>query len=168
MAFVCTVAGAECHADVFRSGDSYAVMVPVGFDDVRDLNYFVMVGLDSIPPGDLEYYFCIVEVDGETKDERRIWSGLDLPGYISPDDRDKIRNTILIITEGLLNTVRPERVFRCTRDADMPDQALEKHYAVSHIFKSCGYRVATADIYHGKRVWWMEREVDEDRCSRLA
>jgi hypothetical protein len=163
MAFVCTARRREYHADVFRDGDSHAITVPVGYDDYEDKNYFVMIGLDFLvggAPRELEYYFCIIEVDGLNKTDRRIWSGRDLRDDISAEDRAMILCIILAATEALLNTVKPSRVFRCTRDADLPERALEKHYEVSQIFTKCGYAVQTADHYHGKRTWWMERKSD--------
>jgi len=158
--FVCTINPQTCHADVFRNGDSYAVTVPVGYDNARDINYFAMIGLESMPPGELEYYFCILEIDGTDKTERRIWSGRCIPEDITDENRRDMLRVILTTTATLLNSVKPIRVFRCTRDADMPDRALEKHYEVSQIFTNCGYDVRTADGYHGKRAWWMERKTE--------
>jgi hypothetical protein len=163
MGFVCTAARQTYHFDVFRRGDSYAITFPVGYDDTEDLNYFAMIGLESMPPGELEYYFCLLRIDGVNKTEQTIWSGRDLPRGISETDRRAILAVILMATASLLSSVRPERVFRCTHDTNMPDKALEKHHEISQIFTRCGYRVQTADTYHGKRTWWMEREIDSDR-----
>lgn len=160
MAFVCTAVRQTYHFDVFRGGDGYAITFPIGYDDdhTKDLNYFAMIGLESVPPGDLEYYFCVLEIDGIDKTERPIWSGKELPTDISGSARREILCLILLATANLLNTVKPERVFRCTHDADMPDKALEKHQEISQIFRDCGYNVRTADSFHGKRTWWMERK----------
>lgn len=163
MAFICTAVHSAYHFDVFRRGDSHAITFPVGYDDVEDINYFAMVGLDSMPPGELKYYFCLLEVDGSSKTERMIWSGKDLPGEITESDRRVILEIILIATESLLKSVAPERVFRCTHDANMPDKALEKHHEISQVFIRCGYLVHTADSFHGKRTWWMERQVASER-----
>ncbi len=157
MSFVCTAARQTYHFDVFRKGESYAITFPIGYDSEEDLNYFAMIGLESMPPGDLEYYFCLLEVDGANKTERQIWSGRGLSADASENDRRDILSVILYATANLLDTVKPERVFRCTHDADMPDKALEKHYEISQIFTRCGYDVRAADVYHGKRTWCMER-----------
>lgn len=56
-------------------------------------------------------------------------------------------------TEHLFSIVKPRKVYRCTYDANPPEEALEKHYVIGQVFAHCGYRVAQCDDWHGKRTW---------------
>jgi hypothetical protein len=153
MAFVCTVRKRTWHADVFREGDSYTVLVLVGYDDQEDKNYFAQVGLSPPPGGHLEYYFHLIEVDGKTKAEYLYWSGKDVARFIGSEDRAAILDVALTATASLLDQVKPAVVDRCTYDEIPPERALEKHYRISKVFTECGYEVVKSNDYHGKRVW---------------
>lgn len=161
MAFVCTAGGDNLHVDFFRRGDAYIVLVPIGYDDTENVNYFVVVGLEPTNVGALEYFFHIVRVDGETGEETPYWSGAQTASTITGDDRTEVLNAVLNATAALISQVKPELVFRCTRDEYPPEEALEKHFAISQVFINLGYTVTKADPYLGKHCWWMERDPEK-------
>ncbi|MDO8972877.1 hypothetical protein [Reyranella sp.] len=158
MAFIPVDFGQSFHAEVFRRGSSYYVLVRVGHDPDRETNYYVEVGLRPVPGCNyLEYHFCLIGAYPPDQEEY-YWSGLDVPGDIPADCRKKVLDVVLLATENLLNDVRPEEVFRITRDVDVAGVVLAKHDAVSIVFDRCGYEVAQADVHHGKLVWMMRRK----------
>lgn len=158
MAFVCILdPDNHLHVEGFRRKDKYSIFAHIGYDDFFNRNYFSFVGLEAMGGGDLEYYFHILEVDVDAGEERAYWSGRDVARFINEADRSLVLATVLAGTKMLLDTVKPVRVARITHDADMPPHALEKHFAISRIFEECGYRVTTADPFHGKRCWIAER-----------
>lgn len=154
--FICTV-GSSVPVDFFKVSDDDAVVVfPIGYDDQTGADYLVHVGLSPSGGGVIEYVFCLLVVeDGEVVE--RLWSGKDVR-FMPPQARMAVLMATCTATEVLLNQIRPKSVFRCTYDADLPDKALEKHHVISQAFIRAGYRVCVADPYHGKRVWWAERE----------
>jgi hypothetical protein len=110
MAFVCTAVRQKYHFDAFRDEERLAITVPVGYDDESDRNYFMVVGLDVTPPGVLEIYFHLLEVNGETKGEQIYWSGKDVI-FISKADRALILSLVLDAITAILNAVKPPNVF---------------------------------------------------------
>jgi len=138
-------------------GSSYYVIVRVGYDPDRQTNYSVEVGLRPVAGcTHLEYHFCLIGAWPPDQEEV-YWSGLDTPGDIPPECRKKVLEAVLSATENLLNHVKPQEVFRITRDVDVSGKMLAKHDAVSLVFQRCGYEVAQALVYHGKLTWMMRR-----------
>lgn len=157
MAFIPIDIGQSFHADMFRRGSSYLVLVRVGYDPDRRTNYYIQVGLQPVMGCNyLEYEFCLIGVVPPDREEI-YWSGLDVPGDIPSVERNKILGAVLAATENLLNHVKPDEVFRITRDVDVSGKALAKHDAVSLVFERCGYEVARAAEYQGKSTWIMRR-----------
>lgn len=147
------------HFDIIRRGNSYAILGRVGRDPYRSSNYFIHVGLE--PPagmGGMEYYFALVEVDAFSGNETYYWSGTDVAPLIGADQRTAILAVVARATAALLDFVKPNQVHRCTRDAHLPEAALEKHAFISVVFERCGYVVGKTDVYHGKHFWIMERQ----------
>jgi hypothetical protein len=162
MTFVCTAADQHPPFRIYLDGNSYAIQFPVGHDDDQGVTYFGVVGLGSARPGDLQYYFHIVELEYEYECPQQIWSGKDLPQSICACSRSEILEAIVVATAYLLDEIRPDWVFR-TVDGSLPPKALEKHSMITKVFIDCGYRVHTADRYQGRRIWWMERCIGSDR-----
>jgi hypothetical protein len=157
MTFVCTVAEEVFRADFFENGSSRAAVINIGYDDATEIGYSLAVGLEPLAGGGGdEYYFHLIEVDGRTGAEHIYWSGRDVR-FIPKPDREHILRAVLALTGHILDRFRPERVFCCTFDENPPEDALLKHFLIAHVFEECGYKVRTADSYHGKRIWWMER-----------
>ncbi|WP_428988856.1 hypothetical protein [Methylocapsa aurea] len=124
MAFVRIIQEDQFQADTFRNGAAWAVVVNIGFDDTEPLNYSLIVGLDLMGAGAIEYYFHIVEANSETEDEYIYWSGRDTASFIPSDDRVVILGALLTATHVLLEQARPERVEVVTHDANPPEKAL--------------------------------------------
>lgn len=140
---------------LFQSGSSYAMTVRVGHDG--DKRYSIVIGLEPLPGGDMEYYFHLLEVDVVTGEDRIFWSGLPVSNIIPKDDRRRILAVILSCTKHLLIATYPSVVFRFAHDENPPERALEKHYSVNDVFEECGYRVEELDSRHGRRAWKAER-----------
>ncbi|MDP3553264.1 hypothetical protein [Methylocystis sp.] len=157
MAFVRIIQEDEFQADTFRSGDSWAIIVNIGYDDITDARYSLVVGLSPMGGGPIEFYFQVVEADAETEQEHVYWCGKEVASFISKDDRLVILAALLTATHVLLENARPTRVEMVSYEANPPDKALVKFSLVGKVFEDSGYAVHVADPYHGKRVWWMER-----------
>jgi hypothetical protein len=156
MAFVRTISPDDFQFETFKTGNAWLVVVSIGYDDGLDISYSLVVGLEPAAGGAVEYFFQIVEAERETGVEYVYWSGKDTR-FLKQDDRKIVLAALLTATSALLTSARPERVEMITHSPDLPDKALVKHLSIARVFESCGYEVHTADPYHGKRVWWMER-----------
>lgn len=166
MAFICTVNQGPAEAKIHHDGQSSVIHIAIGRDETENLTYFVVAGLDPLPPGDvLEFWFHIAEADGRNDSERIYWSGLEVSRIFSKEDRGVVLSIVLFATKKLLDKIRPDCVFVCTHDGDLPPKALGKYDAIGHVFSACGYKVTIADPYHGKRSWWMERRPEFDVCD---
>lgn len=126
-------------------------MYPIGYDDAEDKSYVLFLSLDPVVSDEtsLELSFSIVEYDGATDQEHTFWSGRDTV-FIPKDDRRAILRLLAVAVDNLLRTENPAKVFLCTRDSDAPEKANGKFIILAHVFKRCGYAVATADPYHGR------------------
>jgi hypothetical protein len=158
MAFVCIIKDDQFQADIFRNGNMWAVIVNVGYDDTEDKRYSAMIGLEPSAGGRVEFFYNLIEADGETGAEHVYWCGKDVAAFIEPKDRELILNVVANETLNLLRAAKPERVEYVTHDSMFPKKALAKHMVVIEACRTAGYEVFTADTYHGKRVWWMERQ----------
>jgi hypothetical protein len=156
MAFVRVIEDEHSQIEVFHKGNAWAVIIDIGYDDVEPLTYSLVVGLEPMGGGAIEYYFQVVEANLQTEHERTYWVGKDT-AFIESDDRAIILRALLAATRALLDNARPERVEVVTYESNPPEKALVKHLLIGRVFEDCGYAVHTADPYHGKRVWWMER-----------
>jgi hypothetical protein len=58
----------DWHAEVFRRGDTYQVVLNVGHDAALGVTYSIVVGLAPQPGDFLEYFFNLVRFD-ETNDQ---------------------------------------------------------------------------------------------------
>lgn len=161
MAFVCTVKKETFDAEVFQHGNSYAAVINVGYDADSDRGYSLVVGLEPMAGGELEYFFHILETDRKIEYKQDYWCGKDVAEFISKEDRQAILQVLVSATCEMLDLVRPEKVNYISHDVNPPDKALVKHGLIASGFERCGYQVHTADPYHGKRVWWMERLADQ-------
>jgi hypothetical protein len=158
MAFVRVISDEEFQADTFKKGNSWSIVVNIGYDDENDLSYSLVVGLEPMGGGAIEYFFQIIEADGESGGEYIYWSGKDTAAFIPKEDRVVILSAVLTATRALIENAKPSRVEMVSYDPDPPQKALVKHWLIGRVFEQCGYVVKTADPYHGKRVWWMERK----------
>jgi hypothetical protein len=162
MAFQLLIDAAGWHADVFRRGGAYLVIVNFGYDSVMDHTYSAMVGLEPLPGGGMEHFFCIIDADNVNGTETRHFSGTKTTGFLDKATRRTVLELILMATRSLLNEAQPDRVQRFTWDAHAPDKALLKHFAVAKVIETCGYTVRTFDTYHGRHVWCAERPTVTD------
>ena len=131
-------------------------MVLIGYDDIEDKSYDLLVSLEPMPPGDLDFSFSIVEHDGETDTDYSYYNSGDVGKFISATDRTLILECLLGATAHLLKVAQPARVTMSTMNEGAPEKANHKFIKLAHVFKACGYVVHTADVYHGERAWWME------------
>lgn len=144
------------HEDVKRDGEEFFISVLVGRNDLTNQSYAISAGLSPVPPGTLEYYFALIQVDGENNNEIVSRSGL-FASTIPKDIRREILEVLLRATKLLVEVAAPNCIFMCTLIANLPDKALEKFHRVNNVFADCGYTVTECEPYHGKRSWWAER-----------
>jgi hypothetical protein len=140
-----------------RGALHFAFIVDVGYDNESARDFKLEVGLSPLGGGELEFYFYLWAVDGQTGEITPYWCGRDVAQFVSRENRAEIRAVLMTLTRDLLETARPGTVHYVTHDANPPDEAMLKHEAIIKVFEDCSYEVHTADPWHGKRVWWMER-----------
>lgn len=156
MAFEFTIQ-TDWHAEVFRRGNAYLVVLNIGYDKVIDHTYSLIVGLEPAIGGGMEYFFSIIDADNRNNTEEAIYTGLGTSDIFTKDQRLQTLKALLDATKYLLNQVNPDRVTWFTWDANLPTKAMAKYLQVAHIFEMCGYVVRTSDAYHGRHTWWAER-----------
>jgi hypothetical protein len=134
-----------------------AAVISIGYDDVEDWSYSLLMSFDIMEGGDHEFFFCLVRVDNHDGSEVRYWSGLEVSKFASSDQRARIRRGLLQGLQRLLKRLAPQRVFCCTHDENPPDNALRKHFLIAETFEKCGYEVTRMPVYVGQHSWWMEK-----------
>ena len=137
----------DWHAEAFRRGSSYLVVVNIGYDTVIDHTYSVMVALDTAVGGGVDYIFCILDADNKANTEQQLFSGLDTTRIFTKEQRFAILKAVFDATKLLLNQVNPERVSWFTWDADLPQKAMVKYLQLARTFEMCGYQVHASDVY---------------------
>lgn len=147
----------DWHAEVFRVGNAYQIVVNVGRDPALRRTYSIAVGLEPLPEGGLEYYFYIVNLEEEDGQYTSHMSGLETKFFIPSIARAQVLRAILQATRDLLGQVNPETVKWTTYDQNMPHKALVKFQLVVRVFENSGYRVVEGDPYHGRYIWRAER-----------
>lgn len=123
-----------------------------GFDPELSELYFMHVGLQR-NPGGTELYFNAIVRNVINNTETPFWGGAVKPFGASVEERHIIRGSVNIACQILLERCRPPDVWMVTRDANLPDSALEKFGLLSDVFCGAGYAVLMEEPHHGKKVW---------------
>jgi hypothetical protein len=145
------------HAEAFRVGNAYQIVVNVGCDPVLGHTYSIALGLEPQPGGALEYYFYIVDLEEKTDDYRACHTGLESINILPKVQRGAILRAILHATKLLLGQVNPATINWCTYDRNLPEKALVKYSLIVQVFESAGYRVSAGEPHHGQYFWSAER-----------
>jgi len=157
MSFKCSIRDEAWEFDHIPIAENeHIVSMLVGYNTDSGANVFVQAALTPYLDGEPEYSFWILQRDPYTGHEQHFLSGIDVSRFIDKSDRERILTVVLAATKELLETKRPKRVYRCNNDVAPPERALEKHYAVSRVFRDAGYEVTQSDDWYGKRVWLAE------------
>lgn len=155
MAYISTI-NDDWHAEAFRRGNAYQIVVNVGYDDALGQTYSIVAGLDVAAGGGLEYYFYIMVADERNGTETACHCGLESANILPKVQRGAIRRACLHATRSLIAQVNPPEVYWCTLDANLPEKALDKYLEIGRVFESLGYQVRQGDPYHGRHIWYAE------------
>lgn len=163
MAFVSQLCEAPFRFDVTEEGDVKAVTFLVGHDPELPATYFVLVSLDYA--GDAtqpEYQFAIVRRRTVEDQEDFMFDGRETRGLFAAHERGWILYIIVAATISLLETFRPDAVFRCIMvgNARKDRGALRKHELVNWAFDKAGYDTARCDEFNDRQVWLARRRPD--------
>jgi hypothetical protein len=145
------------HAEAFRLGNDFKIIVNVGRDAAVGHTYSIMVGLAPQPGGASEYYFCILDLDETTGELADCHSGLESGNILPKVQRGAILRAILHATKLLLGQVNPVTVNWSTFDLNFPDKALVKYNRVVRVFEGSGYTVTAGEPHNGQHFWSAER-----------
>jgi hypothetical protein len=156
MPFQLTVSEDGWHADVFRRGEAYLVIINFGYNSETKTTYSVMTGLEPLQGGDMEHFFCIISNDAENQKET-YFSGAQTVDLFPKSTRKLVLDMILGTTKTLLDTAKCQSIRHSTHDADLPHKALVKHALIVKVIETCGYEIRKPDPYHGRHIWWAER-----------
>lgn len=157
MAFVALVGLAEAHVEAFRQdGEECAIVIPVGVDEEEGRSYALVVGLSPAPPGNMEFYFGIAEIEAGG-DERLILDSAIVARLIPRGTRQQIRIVLMRAAHAIVSWTEPECFHMTTYTEHLPAVALSKYVDLAEVFGSLGYNISGPDPYHGRRVWWAER-----------
>ena len=157
MAFVCTVSQGGFRVQVFQAGVSGVAIISIGHDDTEPLDYSGVVGLDVLPGGLSELYFCILEADGETGGENMLFSGRETSFIVDPKDRELVLASILTGLKGLLSMIGPDDFVWFTHDEHLPKKALLKFQAIRQVVERSGYAVTSSRLSAGRKAWKAKR-----------
>jgi hypothetical protein len=129
----------------------------VGFDRRAETTYLLSVALDrGRPAGGTEFSFWLTEIN-RNGEEHDFWSGADTT-FMRKNARAEILSRQAAATVALVGHFMPQRVYRCTYDANAPTKAYRKHMIIAEIFKGLGYREVELPVVLGVRSWLMEHE----------
>jgi hypothetical protein len=156
MAFQLTVREDGWRADVFRQGGCYLVVINFGYDPETKSTFSVMIGLDPLPGGDMEHFFCIIENTADNE-KKCYYSGANTGKLFPKETRKLVLSMVLSATHSLINAAQCSSIKHSTHDANLPQKALVKHILIAEVFESCGYVINRPDPYHGRYIWWAER-----------
>lgn len=157
MAFVALVGLAEAHVEAFRQeGEECTIIVPVGVDDEEGRSYALVAGLSPAPPGNMEFYFGIAEIEAGG-DERLILDSAVVARIISRETRQQIRIALMSAAHALVSWAEPECFYMTTYTEHLPPPALTKYVELANVFGDLGYVIGGPDPFHGRRIWWAER-----------
>lgn len=151
----------EVEVSYLTNQSEAVVTVQIGFDEVTDNTYSLMVCLT--PPaggfeGEFEFAFCIIEYDHDEECEYRLWDGLQTRYKIpDPQHRDGCLAILRAAIEILIEEVSPTVVTMITHSPDLPAKALRKYHFVANVFSKGGFTISQPDPYHGRLMWIMER-----------
>ena len=144
------------HAEVFRVGGAYQIVINAGRDAALKRTFSVAVGLEPLPTGDLEYFFYIVNMEEGTDAYTSHMSGLETKAFIPALARPAILRAILQATKDLLVQVNPITVSWTSYDRNLPEKGLTKFQQIVKVFEVVGYRVEEGEPYHGRHHWHAE------------
>jgi hypothetical protein len=96
----------DWHAEAFRIGNAYQIVVNVGCDPAVGHTYSIALGLEPQPGGALEYYFYIVDIDERTDEYRACHDGRESINILPKVQRGAILRAILHATKLLAPTIR--------------------------------------------------------------
>jgi hypothetical protein len=156
LAYVSTIQE-DWHAEAFRRGNAYQIVVNIGHDEATNCTYSIALGLEPQPGGAMEYYFCIIVYNGNTDEETSCFSGLESTNILPQVQRGAVLRAFLHATRLLLIQVNPANVNWCTWDQNLPEKALRKYLLIARVFESAGYRVESAAPHNGQYFWHAER-----------
>lgn len=147
----------DWHAEAFRKGNAYQIVVNVGCDAALCHTYSIGLGLEPQPGGFVEYFFYILDYDEKNDEYEYCHSGLESISIIPRVQRGAILRAILHATKLLLGQVNPITVNWCTYDRNLPEKALVKYSLIAKVFESAGYRVEAGEPHNGQYFWSAER-----------
>ena len=152
-----TVTEDEWHADVFRQGNAYLVVVNFGYNPEAKTTFSVMIGLEPLPGGDMELFFTVI-ANGANNEKKEYHSGADTVGLFPKEARRLVLKIVLSATKSLINTAQSKNVRFFTFDADPPEKALVKYGMIAIMcLKRAGMQLinpipTTGDIRGGGNV----------------
>jgi hypothetical protein len=128
----------------------------VGFDDIEDRHYSVVVTLDVMPGGDYELSFFLEEFDSTTGGVSQYWRASDVARFIPAKERKVILAVVLRLVTAAVQLLLPPRIYMCSRGDDPDERAVRKYILIARAIEMCGYRVHMPDRYHDQWIWWMD------------
>src|SRR6266404_3122084 len=158
MAFVCTAPRRGPYpCPIADEGGGCVVVLPIGYDEAAEIDYTLMVGLDTPPGGIPEFFFCLIEADVITGSEDRIWSGRYVSCKFTQYDRCILRECVVSIAEHLIKFASPNIFNMTSYDENLPERALVKFRLLNEMFGQSGYQVYELERWCGKHSWRAER-----------
>lgn len=146
---------------VATDGSSTVAQLPIGYEAEPHRRYSLFAAFDTVPgrgPDTRELVFCLLEHDVEEDVLYRIWDSRETRHKIpKPEDRAAVLGALRQVIRQLIDDARPRVVIMHTREAHLPQRALRRYAAVCSVFDEEGYRVGSADPFHGRLTWMMER-----------
>lgn len=120
-----------------------SVLIPVAFCSESSCTVLCRAHLIPCPdlePGCWEFVFDIYVqwMDGSQEALKTMDRTMAAP-YIPDDVRGLIMPLVCTALEMLVETCRPETVFRVTKGRNLPDKALIKHYMLSNTLEQLGF-----------------------------
>jgi hypothetical protein len=86
-------------------------------------------------------------------EKKEYWTGNGTRNLFAHACRASFRHAILGSVFRLINIAKPEQVWMCTKENNLPDKALLKYWLINALFKKAGYWIEEQEPWHGKNSW---------------
>ena len=105
-----------------------------------------------------EFQFAISVTDFETDEVFETCERDMAKGYIPEEVRKRVMECVCKAIPSLVESVKPEAIYRGTKATRPPEKALKKHDLVTEGFQECGFEITQQGTDRASRQFWlMER-----------
>ena len=129
----------------------------IGYDDISELIYSVVVALSPSPLGD-EIVFFVTAAEADQSFVHNYYDGLETKNFLKNEDERRMVRAFTCKTVGfVIDRLKPITACMTTHTADLPEKALTKFDSIIAEFIGRGYLCRESEPYQGRLMWFFDR-----------